>query len=213
MAAALIQVVFFLIVPAVALWLERRFRPAELLGSVALCYLIGIVLANIPGVPLDGKVAMEVSTAAVALAIPLLLFSLDFMGWLRLAPRTVLAFVWVIVAVCVASAAAVPIFADRLDDAGHVAARGRVPRSAKPGRHPRDGGQAAHEVPVVAGDRRGADPHEHFALARLRRLDLAELEHLLRRTVPLLDDRPHGSFPSASRPAATATDPPCRQTS
>jgi len=42
------------------------------MGSVALCYLIGFVVGNTPGVPVDSKLAMDLSTASVALAIPLL---------------------------------------------------------------------------------------------------------------------------------------------
>ena len=73
------------------------------------------------GAPVDSQLALDLSTASVAVAIPLLLFSLDFRGWLRQAPQTLLAFVWVVVAVCVATAVARPIFAAHVEDSAKVA--------------------------------------------------------------------------------------------
>ena len=121
MIGTLLQAVFYLLVPAAALWLETRVRVVALMGSVALCYVIGFAIGNTPNVPVDTDLAMELSTAAVALAIPLLLFSLDFRGWLRQAPQTLLAFLWVIVAVCIATALARPLFAGRVEESAKVA--------------------------------------------------------------------------------------------
>lgn len=121
MIATFVQAGVFLLVPAFALWLEKRVRVVTIMGSVALCYLIGFAIGNTPGVPLDSDLAMELSTASVALAIPLLLFSLDFRGWLRQAPRTLLAFLWVVVSVCVATAIARPMFVDRVEESAKVA--------------------------------------------------------------------------------------------
>lgn len=115
------EVAFFLLVPAVALFLEKRIRVVGVIGSVALCYLIGFAIGNTPGIAVNTKLAMDLTTLCVALAIPLLLFSLDFVAWLRLAPKTVLAFFWAIVAVCVATAVARPVFADRVEDSAKVA--------------------------------------------------------------------------------------------
>jgi uncharacterized membrane protein len=117
----ILQVIFFLLVPAGALWLERRVRVVAVMGSVALCYVIGFAVGNTPGIPVDSALALELSTASVALAIPLLLFSLDFRGWLRQAPQTLLAFFWVVVAVCMATAIARPIFAERVAESAKVA--------------------------------------------------------------------------------------------
>jgi len=117
----IIQLLFFLLVPAAALWLERHVRVVAVMGSVALCYIIGFVIGNTPSISVDSQLAMDLSTAAVALAIPLLLFSLDFVSWLRQAPRTLLAFLWVVVAVCLASAIAAPIFSERIEDNAKIA--------------------------------------------------------------------------------------------
>lgn len=121
MISVVLQTIFYLLVPAVALWLEKRVRVVSLMGSVALCYLIGFAIGNTPGTPVDSGLALELSTASVAIAIPLLLFSLDFRGWLQQAPQTLLAFLWVVIAVCVATAVARPIFAGRVEDSAKVA--------------------------------------------------------------------------------------------
>ena len=121
MIATALQAVFYVLVPAGALWLEKHVRIVAVLGSVALCYVIGFIIGNTPGLPVDSALAMELSTVSVAFAIPLLLFSLDFRGWLKQAPQTLLAFFWVVVAVCVATAIARPIFAERVEDSAKVA--------------------------------------------------------------------------------------------
>lgn len=121
MIGTLLQAALYVLVPAAALWLERRVRIVGIMGSVALCYLVGFAIGNTPGLPVDTSLALELSTASVALAIPLLLFSLDFRAWLRQAPKTLLAFAWVVVAVCAATAITLPLFRERVDDGANVA--------------------------------------------------------------------------------------------
>ncbi|MEM9731219.1 MAG: DUF819 family protein [Myxococcota bacterium] len=118
MIGTALQVAFFALVPALALYLEKRVR---VLGSVAFCYVIGFIIGNAPGIAVNRGLAMELTTVCVALAIPLLLLSLNFVAWLRLAPKTVLAFFWAIVAVCTATAIARPLFATRVADSEKVA--------------------------------------------------------------------------------------------
>ncbi|HYI03236.1 DUF819 family protein [Hyalangium sp.] len=80
-----IQVLGCILFPAVALWAGERYRVARFLGPVTLCYMAGILVANLPGVKLSAEAAMRVSEGAVPLAIPLLLFSTDVRQWPRLA--------------------------------------------------------------------------------------------------------------------------------
>ena len=121
MIGTILETAFYLLVPAAALWLEKRSRLVTVVGSVALCYLIGFAIGNAPNVATDSQLALDLSTGSVALAIPLLLFSLDFRGWVGQAPQTLLAFFWVLLAVCIATAIARPIFADHVTDSANVA--------------------------------------------------------------------------------------------
>jgi uncharacterized membrane protein len=101
-------IVFAIVVvgfPAVAGWLARRVGFIRALGPVLLCYLFGIVLANLPGdlvAPSVSKTAME---ASVPLSIPLLLFSTHFPSWMKLAKRTMLAFGLALLSVMIVSTA------------------------------------------------------------------------------------------------------------
>jgi uncharacterized membrane protein len=87
-----IQVLWCILFPAAAIWAGERFRVAKFLGPVTLCYLAGILVANIPSVRLSVDASMRVSEVAVPLAIPLLLFSSDVRQWPKLARSLVISF-------------------------------------------------------------------------------------------------------------------------
>ena len=65
MIGTVLQLGFFLLVPAVALWLERHVRVVAVMGSVALCYIIGFAIGNAPSVSFDSKLAMELSLSLI----------------------------------------------------------------------------------------------------------------------------------------------------
>ncbi len=88
----LIQVLWCVLFPAAALWAGERYRVARFFGPVTLCYLAGIVVANLPGVRLNAEASLRVSEVAVPLAIPLLLFSSDVRQWPRLARSLLISF-------------------------------------------------------------------------------------------------------------------------
>ena len=115
---AFLQVAFLVAVPAVALRVEKH---VEALGAVAICFLTGMAMGNVPWISIDQEVAVRLSSVAVALAIPLLLFSLDLRAWLARAPRAVLAFAWAMVAACLATTITLPFFAARIPESPKVA--------------------------------------------------------------------------------------------
>jgi uncharacterized membrane protein len=94
----IIQVLGCILFPAVAIWAGERYRVARFFGPVTLCYVAGILVANLPGVKLSADAAMRVSEGAVPLAIPLLLFSTDVRQWPRLARSLLISFVLACVA-------------------------------------------------------------------------------------------------------------------
>ncbi|HOX13567.1 MAG TPA: DUF819 family protein [Spirochaetia bacterium] len=99
---------FALVFPGIALILKERVSLFREWSPVIVCYVAGLVLGNLGILPdrvagvLDG-----ISTAAVALSIPLLLFSVDLSKWRSLAGRAGLSFVLAGVSVALVSAAAV----------------------------------------------------------------------------------------------------------
>lgn len=86
-----LQVLFGLTVPAAANFLAARYRPAKLLGPVVLCYGAGILFGNV-GLPLNTEVSKTMASAAVPLAIPLLLYSCEVRKWLTLARPLLISF-------------------------------------------------------------------------------------------------------------------------
>lgn len=83
---------FYLIFPSVIIWLCYRFAVFNKIGAVILCYLTGIILGNC-GILSDPSVAgiqNSLSGATVALALPLLLFSMDVRSWVKLAGKAIL---------------------------------------------------------------------------------------------------------------------------
>ena len=85
------QVFLALVFPAVANWLAAHNKAAKLLGPVVLCYGAGILFGNL-GLPLDNDVSIGLSSAAVPLAIPLLLYSSEVRKWLTLARPLLISF-------------------------------------------------------------------------------------------------------------------------
>lgn len=96
--------VVFVGFPALAVYGSNRNKALEWLSPVVLCYLLGIILGNLPGWTPDNELANSVTEITVLLAIPLLLFSTDFPKWLRMAPKAVLSFGLATLAVMVAAA-------------------------------------------------------------------------------------------------------------
>ncbi len=100
---SILQIIFIIAVPYLTLKLNSCSKKLNFLSPILLCYILGIVAGNIPFLPVDKNLAMTVSEFAVPLAIPLILFSTDFVRWVGLAKKTVISFVFVIIGVLASS--------------------------------------------------------------------------------------------------------------
>ncbi|MBX5483927.1 MAG: DUF819 family protein [Myxococcaceae bacterium] len=122
MGAAL-QLGFVVLFPALALYGSRRVKPLRWLGPVGLCYLAGLIAANLPGVgaALNRSVSMHAAEVAVPLSIPLLLFATQASSWLKLARPTLLAFGSAIVATVASAALYGNVFRDTVAEAWKIA--------------------------------------------------------------------------------------------
>lgn len=114
------QALFLFGVPAVLVWAEPRLRVVETLSPVVLCYMSGIVAAQIPGVVFDARLAGGIVAASVLVAVPLLLFPADLRRWLRLARPTVLSFVLAVICVCISSALVFALLGARVPAAADI---------------------------------------------------------------------------------------------
>ena len=74
-----LSTLFFLLTPALVVWLCRRFTALEKIGPIMVLYAIGIVVANLP---FNAKELVEVANfipnVMVPLAIPMMLFGCEF---------------------------------------------------------------------------------------------------------------------------------------
>lgn len=93
MVWAVVLVLTAFAAPMGILWLEPRSRIVRTLSPVILCYLFGMFMGNIGLMPPQQDVALTLSGVLVAIAVPLLLFSVDVLAWLRLARTTVVSFI------------------------------------------------------------------------------------------------------------------------
>lgn len=110
----IVQGLFLLCFPAVIIWILRRYSKISFLSPILLCYLVGMIIANIP--VLDQELSQTVAEISIPLAIPLLLFSTYFSRWLRLAKKMILSFVLILFSAMVSAFGAAMIFASRVED-------------------------------------------------------------------------------------------------
>jgi uncharacterized membrane protein len=112
-----LQLFLFLTLPLIAMLLAAKVRVFSWLSPVLLAYLFGILLGNVGDLPVDRDLAATLTEISVPLAIPLLLFSTDFLGWLRHARRAAVAFGLAVVSVLIVAFLAGLLFAPRIDEA------------------------------------------------------------------------------------------------
>ena len=105
---------FYFGVPAILLWAAKRMTWIDKVGAVTLCYIIGIIVGNIPGVHVSEEYATPLMSVAVMLAIPLLLFSSDFTVWRKMGPTLTMSFLFCVIAVAIAVIAGTLLFKDLL---------------------------------------------------------------------------------------------------
>ena len=86
----LVYALIFFLVPAGMLFLAHHQRWAQKVGIILLCYIGGLLVGNaglIPGAM--AGVQQQVSDITVALALPMLLFTLDIRQWSKMAGKAI----------------------------------------------------------------------------------------------------------------------------
>jgi len=100
--------------PAMIQWSERKSRIVRWVSAIVICYLSGIVLANVPGIDLNRSVLSGAAEISVCLSIPLLLFTANFIKWLKHARPALLSFFLSVSAVMLSAVLAFFIFRDHV---------------------------------------------------------------------------------------------------
>ena len=108
---------FFLFFPAVVILLCMRFHWIDKIGAVFVCYIAGALVGN-TGVLPPGAASLQdtLSSACVAVALPLLLFSMDVRAWVKTAGKAILSLVGATVMIVAVAGAGSFLVADRVAD-------------------------------------------------------------------------------------------------
>ena len=106
--------------PVLVVWLEKRSRIIGWISPIVICYLVGIIMGNIPGLSFNNEMLNKITSISVLLAIPLLLFSANFFRMLKQARPALLSFFLGILGVITCSVVAFLIFRDQLSQPGTV---------------------------------------------------------------------------------------------
>ncbi|MCK5821800.1 MAG: DUF819 family protein, partial [Bacteroidales bacterium] len=130
----LVIVLCFLLLPILIIYLCQRYSWMNKIGSIIWAYAIGIlfrVSGLIPEIAVDSINAMPGDTIPMAirdltditilLALPLLLFSLDFRKWIKHAKQTLLSMILAFVSILIMVVAGYFIFNPGLDEGWKVA--------------------------------------------------------------------------------------------
>jgi uncharacterized membrane protein len=115
MIPAVLAIPFCLLAPVLILWLGERHAIVDKIGAAIICYAVGILVGNLARavglLPASATGLLDTfSSIAVAVALPLIYFSLDVRNWGRAGPKALLSFAIEIVAVMIAATAGYFLF-------------------------------------------------------------------------------------------------------
>jgi uncharacterized membrane protein len=115
-------ILFYLLASALIVLLCNRFKWMNSVGAILWAYGFGLLIGSLHLLPEDStKIQSSISDIAVPLAIPLLLFSLDFRKWIKLARITFLSLLTALAGVLIAITAGFFLFSEGIPDANKVA--------------------------------------------------------------------------------------------
>ncbi len=106
-------------------WLISKYsskvKLIDWLGPVVCCYAVGIIFGNVLGTQWPIKVSTEVSEISIMVALPMLLFSTNLLGWFRLAKTTIISFALVCLSVSIMAFVCGKIFAHHSNEVWKIA--------------------------------------------------------------------------------------------
>jgi len=110
-------VIFYILFPVLIIHLDKKYTLVNRIGTVVICYGMGLLIGNIGILPDDIADFQEsIYSICVILAIPLLLFSLDIRKWISMAGKTMLSLVLGIASVIIMVILGYFLFRDVIPD-------------------------------------------------------------------------------------------------
>lgn len=121
MSFAILQVLIIGFFPWLSKRISQNSRLGGVLSPVVLCYALGIVLGNLPSIPLDLQLAESLTEITIILAIPLLLFSTNLKLWIQQARSVLLSFALCVLSGLIATISTAVLFRNTADDVWQIA--------------------------------------------------------------------------------------------
>lgn len=113
---------YYTFFPALTLYLCHRYPAVDKVGAGIICYGAGMLISIVGLVPEGSSPLQSIfMTITVPLSIPLMLFGVDFKRWSRLAGKTFLSLVFMIIGVLVSIFVGYLIFKDTLPESWQIA--------------------------------------------------------------------------------------------
>jgi len=118
----IVFVIAFMLFPSLVIWLATKNKIVKNIGIVLICYLAGIVVGNTGILPESFDGARElIQDVSVALALPMLLFSLDVKKWFKIAKTALACMLLANAAVLVTIVALQFTVAGKMEDGWNIA--------------------------------------------------------------------------------------------
>lgn len=119
---AILLIAFYFAFPVLVLVLDGRHTFFRKIGPVIICYVVGLIVGN-TGLLWEGVTRYQdlVTTITIPLAIPLLLFSMNFRGWIKLAGKTFLSMILGLISVLIMVIPGYFLFQDKLPEMWKIA--------------------------------------------------------------------------------------------
>jgi len=94
----ILQLAVILLAPLPLQYFLKDTKVGKVLSPIVMAYAIGIAIATFDIFPLNLKISISASEKSVMIAIPLLLFGADILGWFKHSRSTVLSFFYAVLA-------------------------------------------------------------------------------------------------------------------
>jgi len=107
----IVLAIFVLLFPVLFLFIKERVRAMSKWSTLIVCYVAGLALGNIGILPSSSAGLLDtLSSVAVAISIPLLLFAVDIAQWRKLSGKAILTFALAALSVSVVAGIAYAFF-------------------------------------------------------------------------------------------------------
>lgn len=114
-------IIFYFGLPIFVIWLTTKYKFFEKIGAIVIIYIIGLLVGNLGLIPsVNTKSINFVRDFSVALAIPLILFSINIKLWFRLVGRTLISVLLGLISVIIIIIAGFFIFRDKIPEIAKI---------------------------------------------------------------------------------------------